>query len=88
MGRAPCFLVQRDRRNLIRALIPVLFTLPDEEDRLFDALQCLARRTVPRDWKAWNELEEEDVGILCYRAYASPKTDVLNEWSERITAAR
>lgn len=63
-GRALRFLVQRDRRNLIPALIAMLLTLLDEEDRLFDALQCLARTTVPRDWKAWNEWEEENVGIL------------------------
>ena len=87
MGRAPRLLVQRDRRNLIRALIAVLFTLLDEEDRLFDALQCRAGTTVPRDWKTWNEWEEEDVGILSYRGWSSPKADVFNEWSERITAA-
>ena len=46
----------------------------DEEHRLFDALQCLARTTVPPDWKAWNEWEEANVGVLSYRACASPKT--------------
>lgn len=84
MGCALRFLVQRDRRDLI----PALLTLLDEEDRLLDALQYLARITVPRDWRAWIEREDGYVRILSYRGFTSLKADVLHECSERITAPR
>ena len=38
--------------------------------------------------KAWIEREEVDVGIPSFRGFTSLKADVLNEWSEGITAAR
>ena len=55
----------------------MLRLLPDEDGRLLDALQRLARVKIPRDWKAWIEWQEEHPQIRPYRGFTSFKADVL-----------
>ncbi len=75
--RALRFLVQRDQKDVIPAFIAVLRLLPDEDGRLLDALQRLARTKIPRDWTAWIEWQEEHSEIRPYRGFTSFKADVL-----------
>ena len=75
--RALRFLVERDRKDVIPAFIAVLRLLPDEDGRLLDALQRLARAKIPRDWKAWTEWQEEHTEIRPYRGFVSFKADIL-----------
>ena len=75
--RALRFLVDRGRKDVIPAFIAVLRMLPDEDGRLLDALQRLARTKIPRDWKAWTEWQEEHSEIRPYRGFTSFKADVL-----------
>ena len=76
-NRALRFLVERDQKDVIPAFIAVLRLLPDEDGRLLDALQQLARANIPRDWKAWTEWQEEHTEIRPYRGFVSFKADVL-----------
>ncbi len=75
--RALRFLVERDQKDVIPAFIAVLRLLPDEDGRLLDALQRLARANIPRDWKAWTEWQEEHTEIRPYRGFVSFKADIL-----------
>ena len=76
-NRALRFLVERDQKDVIPAFIAVLRLLPDEDGRLLDALQKLARANIPRDWKAWTEWQEEHTEIRPYRGFVSFKADIL-----------
>ena len=76
-NRALRALVERDRKDVIPAFIAVMRLLPDEEGRLLDALQRLARAKIPRDWKAWTEWQEEHTEIRPYRGFISFKADIL-----------
>ena len=76
-NRALRFLVERDQKDVIPAFIAVLRLLPDEDGRLLDALQQLARANIPRDWKAWTEWQEEHTEIRPYRGFVSFKADIL-----------
>ncbi len=76
-NRALRFLVERDEKDVIPAFIAVLRLLPDEDGRLLDALQQLARANIPRDWKAWTEWQEEHTEIRPYRGFISFKADIL-----------
>ena len=76
-NRALRFLVERDQEDVIPAFIAVLRLLPDEDGRLLDALQRLARARLPRDWKAWIEWQEEHTEIRPYRGFTSFKADIL-----------
>ena len=76
-NRALRFLVERDQKDVIPAFIAVLRVLPDEDGRLLDALQRLARANIPRDWKAWTEWQEEHTEIRPYRGFVSFKADIL-----------
>ena len=75
--RALRFLIERDQKDVIPAFIAVLRLLPDEDGRLLDALQRLARANIPRDWKAWTEWQEEHTEIRPYRGFVSFKADIL-----------
>ncbi len=75
--RALRFLVERDQKDVIPAFIAVLRLLPDEDGRLLDALQRLARANIPRDWKAWTEWQEDHTEIRPYRGFVSFKADIL-----------
>lgn len=75
--RALRFLVERDQKDVIPAFIAVLRLLPDEDGRLLDALQRLARANIPRDWKAWTEWQEEHTEVRPYRGFVSFKADIL-----------
>ncbi len=76
-NRALRFLVERDERDVIPALIAVLRVLPDEDGRILDALQRLARAKIPRDWKAWLEWQEDHSEIRPYRGFVKFKADIL-----------
>ena len=76
-NRALRFLVERDQKDVIPAFIAVLRLLPDEDGRLLDALQRLARANIPRDWKAWTEWQEEHTEIRPYRGFVTFKADIL-----------
>ena len=76
-NRALHFLVERDRKDVIPALIAVLRILPDEEGRILDALQRIARTKIPRNWNAWIEWQEEHTEIRPYRGFTSFKADIL-----------
>lgn len=76
-NRALRFLVERDQKDVIPAFIAVLRVLPDEDGRLLDALQSLARAQIPRDWKAWTEWQEEHTEIRPYRGFVAFKADIL-----------
>ena len=75
--RALRFLIERDQKDVIPAFIAVLRLLPDEDGRLLDALQRLARANIPRDWKAWTEWQEEHTEVRPYRGFISFKADIL-----------
>ena len=75
--RALRALIERDQKDVIPAFIAVLRVLPDEDGRLLDALQRLARANIPRDWKAWTEWQEEHTEIRPYRGFISFKADIL-----------
>ena len=75
--RALRHLIERDQKDVIPAFIAVLRVLPDEDGRLLDALQRLARANIPRDWKAWTEWQEEHTEIRHYRGFVSFKADIL-----------
>ncbi len=75
--RALRFLVKRDKRDVIPALVAVLRRVPDEDGRLLDALQRLARAEIPRDWMAWTEWQEKHTEIRPYRGFVSLKADLL-----------
>ena len=75
--RALRFLVERDQKDVVPAFIAVLRLLPDEDGRLLDALQRLARANIPRDWKAWTEWQEDHTEIRPYRGFVSFKADIL-----------
>ena len=76
-NRALRFLVDRDRKDVIPAFIAVLRLLADEDGRILDALQHLAREEIPRDWKAWIEWQQEHTEIRPYRGFTSFKADIL-----------
>jgi len=65
--RALRFLVKRNKKDVIPALITVLRAMPDSDGRLLDALQRLAGAKIPRDWTAWMEWLEEHAEIRPYR---------------------
>ena len=75
--RALRFLVDRGQKDVVPAFIAVLRLLPDEDGRLLDALQQLARAKIPRDWKAWVEWQEAHTEIRPFRGFTSFKADVL-----------
>ena len=76
-NRALGHLVDRDRKDVVPALIAVLRVLPDEEGRILRALQRLARTRIGRDWKAWTEWQEEHTEIRPYRGFDGFKADIL-----------
>ena len=75
--RALRFLVERDQKDVIPALIAALRMLPNEDGLLLDALERLARAKIPRDWKAWIEWQEKQTEIRPYRGFISFKADIL-----------
>lgn len=75
--RALRFLVERNRKDVIPALITMLRLLPDADGRLLDALQRLAGAEIQRDWKAWMEWLEEHSEVRPYRGFISFKADIL-----------
>ena len=75
--RALRFLVKRNKKDVIPALITALRVLPDADGRLLDALQRLAGVEIPRDWNAWMEWLEEHTEIRPYRDFVSFKADLL-----------
>lgn len=75
--RALRFLVKRNKKDVIPALITALRVLPDSDGQLLAALQRLAGVEIPRDWMAWMEWLEEQAEIRPYREFASFKADLL-----------
>ena len=76
-NRALRFLVDQDRKDVIPAFIAVLRLLADEDGRILDALQRLAREKIPRDWKAWIEWQQKHTEIRPYRGFTAFKADIL-----------
>ena len=75
--RALRFLVKRNKKDVIPALITALRVLPDSDGRLLDALQRLAGAKIPSDWTAWMEWLEAHTEIRPYREFVSFKADLL-----------
>ena len=71
------FLVKRNKKDVIPALITALRVLPDSDGRLLDALQRLAGAKIPRDWTAWMEWLEAHTEVRPYREFVSFKADLL-----------
>ena len=76
-NRALRFLVERDQKDVIPAFIAVLRVVPDEDGRIVEALQRLARARIGRDWKAWLEWQEEHTEVRAYRGFIRFKADIL-----------